>query len=467
MTGGVWSVLVVGSSVYAGAANGNAGVYRSDNGGDTWALMDSGLPSGTLVPAMAAVGSAVFAATPNASASGVYRSTDNGGTWTLSKAGGATVGGLATVGSTVYYSARGFVYRSDDDGATWTDVTNGLPLNPGTYESHAVLATGSAVFVHVEYEGIYRSDDDGASWVEKGAGFFFEGSGAANSFAHDGVALFMGGHSGLFRSSDNGETWTSSAAGITRARVLDLTLTNGGIVAGGWEGVFVSSGGGAPWVTGNEGLGKSHVHEFASDGTYVYVAAAGWPNGVGVYRSGTGGLAWEPTTPIPTAATPYVSTTSTVAALGSAIYAGQPGDGLWRSNDAGGTWTSVATPTLAVWKVASNGADLYLGTDNGAYRSSDGGTSWTTLGPAGFTITDVAVVGAGIDVTTTTNGAQAQATSDDGATWSTASLGGSGVALAAHGASVYAATTIDVYRTDDVGQTWVSESSPGLSPGRF
>ena len=462
MTGGVWSVVVAGATVYAGAANGNAGVYRSDDDGDTWALKDVGLPAGTLVPAMAALGSTVLAATPNAAGSGVYRSSDGGETWSLGRSAGATVGGLATTGSTAYYSARGQVYRSDDDGSTWSDVTNGLPLNPGYFEAQAIFADATSVFVHVEREGIYRSDDGGASWMEKSAGFFAEGTAAVNAFTHDGVALFMGGHAGLYRSADNGDTWAPSAGGIRRAHVHTMALSGTSILAGGLHGIDVSPDGGSSWIRGSAGLGKARTDGVTSTASGdLYAAIRGWPGGMDVYRSVDGGINWTATADIPALTWGFA-----VGALGDTVYVG-PGDnadGLWKSDDSGASWQLVTTPVATVWTIRTYGSDLYIGTGDGASRSADGGLSWETLGPAGFTVTDVNVVGGDIYVTTTTNGAQAHVTTDGGTTWTAAALGGTGWALASNGSDVYAATTTGVYRTGDAGQTWANEGFSGTNP---
>lgn len=72
-----------------------------------------------------------------------------------------------------------------------------------------------------------------------------------------------------------------------------------------------------------------------------------------------------------------------VAVSSSVGYAGTIGGGLWKTTDAGNTWTKTSLPAKTVWKIshnaASGGARLYAATESGLYRSTDSGASWTRL----------------------------------------------------------------------------------------
>lgn len=51
--------------------------------------------------------------------------------------------------------------------------------------------------------------------------------------------------------------------------------------------------------------------------------------------------------------------------------------GLYRSHDLGESWTNLDVPIESVWSVAATGSALYAGTTPARlYRSTDGGTSW-------------------------------------------------------------------------------------------
>jgi hypothetical protein len=81
------------------------------------------------------------------------------------------------------------------------------------------------------------------------------------------------------------------------------------------------------------------------------------------------------------------------------VYAGAATGGVWRSTDAGRTftraWPATITPSIGALAITPNGT-LYAGTGegnpgggsvtfpgNGVYRSTDGGTTWTQSGLAG------------------------------------------------------------------------------------
>jgi photosystem II stability/assembly factor-like uncharacterized protein/PKD repeat protein len=65
----------------------------------------------------------------------------------------------------------------------------------------------------------------------------------------------------------------------------------------------------------------------------------------------------------------------------SVILAGGISSGIWRSVDAGKTWTNVAlsTPIQTVWRFAFSGSTVYAATSDGLYTSNDRGLTWTKI----------------------------------------------------------------------------------------
>lgn len=65
----------------------------------------------------------------------------------------------------------------------------------------------------------------------------------------------------------------------------------------------------------------------------------------------------------------------------SLIIAGTISAGIWRSTDAGSTWTNVARdqPIQAVWRLAMSGATVYAATDAGLYVSVDKGLTFRMI----------------------------------------------------------------------------------------
>src|SRR5262245_3779016 len=109
------------TTVFAGTAGG--GVFRSLDGGTSWAAMNVGLTD-TSVPVLAIdpqTTSIVYAGTAQ---SGVFRSTDGGATWVQRGLSSLSVASLAidpqTASSIYAGTTSGGVFHSVDGGGSWS-----------------------------------------------------------------------------------------------------------------------------------------------------------------------------------------------------------------------------------------------------------------------------------------------------------------------------------------------------------
>jgi hypothetical protein len=127
------------------------GLYRSTDGGATWALAPAAV---TDVAALAATSDRVFAATDQ----GIWRSADQGATW--EQAPGPTDAALAVgFGGDVGLALmqNGDLWMSRDAGETWERHDNGLARNTTTELAQvAVSADGAVGYVTVFDEGVWR-----------------------------------------------------------------------------------------------------------------------------------------------------------------------------------------------------------------------------------------------------------------------------------------------------------------------
>jgi photosystem II stability/assembly factor-like uncharacterized protein len=180
------------------------GIYRSTDGGETWDNM--GLPQserivkiavrpGNSQLVLACVTGKLWS---DSNERGVYRSTDGGRSWALVLKGGNGSTGCGSMSmdashpDTVFASLWDFrrkgwtfrsggdnadmpsgsgLYRSDDGGAHWSEVSaansKGLPAKPYGRIAVAVAPSNSKVvyaFVESTKSALYRSDDGGRSW---------------------------------------------------------------------------------------------------------------------------------------------------------------------------------------------------------------------------------------------------------------------------------------------------------------
>ncbi len=175
---------------------------------------------------------------------GLYRSDDGGETWTSAGLADREVWQIRSAGADVLYAATqpAGLFRSDDAGTTWTEVASFAalpeavrwcvpiePPAPGRARAIVIDAEDrNRMWVGVEVGGIARTDDGGETWTvdlpgdnpdlhmlwahPDRPGVLFASTGYGR---FDGVAEMVEPNAGVFRSDDYGQTWTYAWKGVT------------------------------------------------------------------------------------------------------------------------------------------------------------------------------------------------------------------------------------------------------------
>ena len=156
---------------------------------------------------------------------------------------------------------------------------------------------------------------------------------------------------------------------------------------------------------------------------------------------------------------PYGGDVECFAVSGTNLFAGTYA-GVFRSSDAGTSWTAVNTglTNKYVRALAVSGTNLYAGVHNdGVFRSTDNGSSWAQINKSfGVGSSVLALAAFGSNLIVGTDGGVFCST-DNGTTWGGAPIPYAiGLALAVSGTSLFAGTSSGLFLSTDAGAKWTS-----------
>lgn len=403
-------------------------LWRSVDGGATWATYGTGLPQAF------PYGLAVDPSNPDRlwvsfTSAGIYRSEDAGATW--SKVGGGLppaepTGALAITGTNpprLFVHTSFDVWQSDDRGATFT--ATGIALR----EIQRIVVGGDTIWA-MGLSGLYRRAVAGGSWEQIESGL----SGlSVRSFAVGAGTgyRYLATHLGTFR--DKGAGWEDISSSFSNERVVALAAAPGATedaLAGTRNfdsgSAFRTTGSG--WTRSAQGLGPEGALYFAIDPARPQIRWA--VVGPDLYRSTNGGSNWSRRSnglPIDCCATGAVEPDPRGNGV---VYALTFRGGLHKTTDDGASWSKPA-PDL-YFDLTSIAVDpqhpdrVYVGGGDGrVFRSENAGASWTTGGNLGAPVAGLLVdPRAGLDVVYAVGfGNGIWRSTDRGATWNPMSEG--------------------------------------------
>jgi photosystem II stability/assembly factor-like uncharacterized protein len=263
-------------------------VYRSTDGGDTWANLgwNASAPasSGGLLamapdPFQSGHLLVAFDTGDNVTFTGyVFDSSDYGASWQAA-AMPQGVGRITDIAfdpqtpGLVYLAAGGMgavhgtgVYRSTDHGASWTRIDD-LSQDMRDADTIAVATHPQHTLIVSTRQGPYRSTDGGTTWrqIQGGYGNYLFADG-------DSTRLYASDPTGLFFSSDAGDTWTRAAGAFGRLQITALGCAN----AGGHTIIYAATNGGQAGTTGStsagaRGASRAAASRMVDAGIYRYV----------------------------------------------------------------------------------------------------------------------------------------------------------------------------------------------------
>lgn len=322
-------------------------------------------------------------------------------------------------------AAQGGIWKTTDGGASWTPITDALPtlasgwveIDPaapnvlfyGTGEQHYSLDSFYG-------DGLFKSTDAGATWT-KLADDAIVGAYISRVRLRPGDpgTILVGGSNGLVRSTDGGVSWTATLPVSWCDDIAIHPSAPETVFATCFaSGMFRSTDGGATWALVEGGLPTENIDRghvvIAPGNRNVMYASFATPSGTvyGVYRSNDAGDTWtELTVPEYMGGQGWydqclvVHPTNVNLVFAGGVYPYNVSlSGIIRSTNGGATWTDVTAgsppgnyvhPDQHVLAYGPDGA-LWLGNDGGVWKSTNNGSSWTPRND-GLDITQFYTVG--------------------------------------------------------------------------
>ena len=299
-------VRFVSAGVLIAAVPGN-GMWRTINNGTNWSQVVTIPAQATPIAGITQVGTDFWVALDGV---GVYKSTDGGATWALD----SSLSGLPAksvrfftddpnTGTTWWAATLAGVYTSPDSGANWSKASVGLP--EGHVVNFAADSSDPNVF-YAEADTIYKSTDGGVNWApaDNGlGGHTYQGYGVATDPSSPNIVYASTANAGMYKSIDGGANWNPINNGLpgmvgtppwfrmapSDPLTIYLALDNG-------TGVWKTANGGANWVNVSGNLGTLDSDALRTrkividptDPNRVYVATR-----AGVFGTTDGGTNWQ------------------------------------------------------------------------------------------------------------------------------------------------------------------------------
>ena len=324
--------------------------------------------------------------------------------------------------NTYYFGAvAGGVWKSTDGGLNWTPLFDKeavssigaiavAPSDPNII----YVGTGEAcIRGNISFgDGVYKSLDAGKTWKNIGLRDTRH-IGAIVVHPHNPDVVFVAalGHAygpnperGVFRSTDGGKSWEKVLYKDDKTGAIDLTFAPGNphtLYATLWEASRT------PWSLTSGGPGSGLYKSIDDGATWKRLEGEGLPKGVlgrigvsvsgadpnrvyalieaeqgGLYRSDDGGEKWSRVNEDHRFRQRAWYFTHIFADPKNLDTVYVLNTGMYRSTDAGKSFTPVAAPHgdhHGLWIDPANPARMINGNDGGACVSVDGGKSWTRL----------------------------------------------------------------------------------------
>lgn len=388
--------------------SGISGVFKSDDGGQSWTLLPATRDWPVLSLAIHPKQPQIIVA---GTLQGVYRSENGGADWKrISPLNHPDLKGVVSLAldptniQVVYAGTPHLPWRTQDGGASWTSIHQGM-IDDSDMFSIAVDRTDPQRIFASACSGIYRSSSRGDLWTK------MQGIPGTNRRTHiilqdpvDERVIYAGTTQGLWKSPDGGSTWqkTNPYPYVINSIAIDPTDHKRLYLATDRSGILKSHDGGLTFQALNEGFINRNIGGFVSEDA-LYLSSLYDGDFGGIFSSADAGRSWKLNANQVALKGKNVISLAISPANSRLLLAGTY-EGLLKSEDGGSTWravtgalprptstaktsrskalgatTAVRLPETKIFDVRFSSAApnlVYAATAQGLFESSDNGSTW-------------------------------------------------------------------------------------------
>ncbi|HKP84859.1 MAG TPA: hypothetical protein VJZ26_02105 [Blastocatellia bacterium] len=345
------------AGVWAVASDGEGGVFKSEDGGEHWKLLEGTKKLSVRSVAVAPSDSSFIlagSANDDPKLNGVFRSTDAGKNWErISPVGDKEIRNIESIAisprdtNTIYIGTWHLPWKTTDGGSNWKQTgykAVGMIDDSDIFGINVDPVNADLVYINA-CSGIYRSTSAGEKWA-KIPGIPFSARRTYTLLPHPANpnVLFAGTSEGLWRSKDGGKRWMllTSKNVVIRSIIVTADKPSRVLIATDDFGVRISDNLGDDFADTNTGFIHRHILAIMPDATERGRLLAS------VFHDGTAGS-------------------------------------VFTSSDGGESWLASARglgsrDVFAFHQMPDNPSVIYAGTNTGVFRSNDRGASWSFIG---------------------------------------------------------------------------------------
>ncbi|MBA3647752.1 MAG: T9SS type A sorting domain-containing protein [Chitinophagales bacterium] len=252
------------------------GVFRSEDDGETWSMVNDGLPLSydPWYGLLLADGNNLFISNYY----NLFAWSPSSSSWLALPNTGFNFSGIAIDSPDIYVASQDYydhyLHHSPDYGTTWNNI---LVADTVNYISDVVFSKNE--LYALTWSSFYFSPDNGNTF------FSIPRPDSGQLFYKDPLSIFLSDSalyanyfnaytSAAFRSADHGTSWNQIGKGVF-TYVYDMKFSGASIFAATDSGVFLSADEGTSWISVNEGLPETDVRHLEIQETKIYATTMG------------------------------------------------------------------------------------------------------------------------------------------------------------------------------------------------